>query len=174
MIRFIPCLLGAAMLTGCGPEGHCEGFVGGTRIEGNLDGDSTLLIVPMTFSPSNQGAYVRGAQLQLFYGDSKLRVLAEVRLPAEQDLTDIPLGLSQEEWTQRLPQEGAVSIFALQAPENAPRVSGGTFSVRLADPHNLEGKFDARFEDGSRLECTYDLRGKNYVPGDDPTYNGPP
>ena len=83
------------MITGGGPEGRCEGTVGGTPIQGELDGDSLLTIVPTT-------------------------------------------------------------------------------SVRLADANHLQGRFDARFEDGSLLECTYDLRGQNYVPGDDPTYDGPP
>ena len=50
----------------------------------------------------------------------------------------------------------------------------GTVTVKLADANNLEGKIDALFEDGSHLECTYDVRGKNTVPGDDPTYSGPP
>lgn len=175
MVRFIPCLLlGAALLTGCGPEGKCEGTVGGTRIQGTLDGDSSLVIVSTTFSPGNEGAYVRAARLQLFYGDDALRLITEVKLPAEQDTREIPLVLSEEEWSQRPPQDGAVSIWHIQEPANAPKVVGGTFSVRLADPYNLEGKIDARFEDGSRLECTYDIRGQNHVPGDNPTYNGPP
>lgn len=175
MIRFLPCLLlGAALLGGCGPEGRCEGTVGGTPIQGDLDGDSSLVIVPANFHPKGEGAYVRAARLQLFYGDSALRLITEVKLPAEQDTTELPLGLSEEEWSQRRPQDGAVSIWHLQAPADAPRLSGGTFSVKLADANNLEGKFDARFEDGSRLKCTYDIRGQNFVPGDDPTYDGPP
>ncbi|MFY0526395.1 hypothetical protein ACN28I_25725 [Archangium gephyra] len=175
MVRIIPCLLlGSALLTGCGPEGECEGTVGGTRIQGDLDGDSSLVIVSTTFDPQNEGAYVRTARLQLFYGDNALRLITEVKLPAKQDMREIPLGLSYEEWSQRPPGDGAVSIWHIQAPADAPQVVGGTFSVRLADANNLEGKIDARFEDGSRLECTYDLRGQNYVPGDDPTYNGPP
>ncbi|HYO70257.1 MAG TPA: hypothetical protein VEU33_29680 [Archangium sp.] len=174
MVRFIPCLLGAALLTGCGPQGRCEGTVGGTPIQGELDGDSLLTIVPSTFHPKEATAYVRAARLQLFYGDNALRLIAEIKLPAEQDLTELPLGQSEEEWAQRRPQDGAVSLWKLQAPENAPPLSGGTFSVRFADANHLEGSFDARFEDGSRLECTYDLRGQNYVPGDDPTYHGPP
>ncbi len=174
MIRVIPWLLGTALLTGCGPEGRCEGTVGGTRIEGRLDGDSMLTIVPSSFHPEEETAWVRAARLQLFYGDNALRLIAEVKLPATQDMTDLPLGLSREEWLQRQPQDGAVSIWKLQAPADAPPLSGGTFSVRFADANHLEGKFDALFEDGSRLECTYDLRGENYVPGDDPTYHGPP
>ncbi|MCY1073639.1 hypothetical protein [Archangium lansingense] len=175
MVRVIPgLLLGAALLTGCGPEGRCEGTLGGTRIDGTLDGDSSLVIVPTTFHPEHEGAYVRTARLQLFYGNSDLRVITEVKLPAEQAMRDIPLGLSEEEWSQRMPQEGAVSIWHIQAPADAPELSGGTFSVRHADANDLEGKIDARFEDGSRLECTYDIRGQNFVPGDDPTYNGPP
>lgn len=174
MIRVIPCLLGAALLTGCGPEGRCEGTVGGTRLQGELDGDSLLTIVPSTFHPEEETAFVRAARLQLFYGNSVLRLIAEVKLPAEQDTTELPLGLSEEEWSQRRPQDGAVSIWKLQAPSDAPPLSGGTFSVKLADANHLVGKFDARFEDGSRLECSYDLRGQNYVPGDDPTYDGPP
>lgn len=175
MVRFVPCLLLAAtLLGGCGPEGECVGTVGGTRIQGDLDGDSSLVIVSTTFSPYNEGAYVRTARLQLFYGDSALRLITEVKLPAKQDTRELPLGLSDEEWQQRLPQDGAVSIWHIQEPADAPRVTGGTFSVRLADPYNLEGKIDARFEDGSRLECTYDLRGQNFVPGDDPTYDGLP
>ena len=70
--------------------------------------------------------------------------------------------------------EGMVSLWRLDTPAQAPALSGGTFTLRLADANNLKGTFDARFEDGSRLECTYDIRGQNYVPGDDPTYNGPP
>src|SRR5512141_757160 len=102
MVRFIPCLfLGAVLLTGCGPEGTCEGTVGGTRIQGELDGDSSLVIVPATFNPRNEGAYVRAARLQLFYGDNALRLITEVKLPAEQDTRELPLGLSEEEWTQR-------------------------------------------------------------------------
>jgi hypothetical protein len=174
MIRFLPCLLGAALLTGCGPQGRCEGTVGGTPIQGELDGDSTLAIVPSTFHPEEETAWVRAARLQLFYGDNALRLLAEVKLPAEQDLTELPLGQSEDEWSQRRPQDGAVSLWKIQAPADAPPLSGGTFSVRLVDANHLEGKIDARFEDGSRLECTYDLRGQNQVPGDDPTYHGPP
>lgn len=175
MVRFVPCLLlGATLLGGCGPEGECVGTVGGTLIQGDLDGDSSLVIFSSTFSPYNEGAYVRAARLQLFYGDNALRLITELKLPAEQGMREIPLGLSEEEWTQRPPQDGAVSIWHIPEPANAPRVTGGTFSVRLADPHNLEGKIDARFEDGSRLECTYDIRGQNFVPGDDPTYEGPP
>jgi hypothetical protein len=167
-------LLGATLLTGCGPSGTCEGSVGGTRIQGDIDGDSTLSILPMTFRPQNEGAYVRGARLQLFYGDGALQLMTEIKLPAEQDTTVLPLVMTEEEWAQRQPQEGAVSLWHMTRPEDAPRLSGGTLSVRLADANNLEGKIDARFEDGSRLECTYDIRGQNYVPGDDPTYNGPP
>src|SRR5918994_560717 len=114
MVRFVPCLLlGASLLTGCGPEGRCEGTVGGTRIQGDLDGDSSLSIVPTTFHPANQGAYVRTAHLQLFYGDSALRLIAQVKLPAAQDTTEIPLGLSEDEWSQRRPQDRAVSIWHL-------------------------------------------------------------
>jgi hypothetical protein len=173
--RGAACLfLGAMLLTGCGPSGACEGTVGGTRIQGDIDGDSQLAIVSTTFSPHNEGAYVRAARLQLFYGDGALQLLTEVKLPAEQDTTVLPLVMTQEEWQQRLPQEGAVSTWLIKTPQGAPRLSGGTLSVRLADANRVEGKIDAHFEDGSRFECTSDIRGQNYVPGDDPTYAGPP
>ncbi|WP_157823871.1 hypothetical protein [Melittangium boletus] len=167
-------LLGASLLTGCGPSGRCEGFVGGTRIQGDIDGDSMLVIRPMPFRPSNTGAYVRGAQLELLYGDGALRLLLEIRLPAEQDTTELPLVLTEDESNQRLPQDGRVSIWSIQTPTDAPELRGGSLTVKLADANNLEGKIDARFEDGSQLECTYDVRGRNFFPGDDPTYNGPP
>ncbi|WNG32991.1 hypothetical protein F0U61_04690 [Archangium violaceum] len=166
-------LLGAGLLTGCGPSGRCDGTVGGTLIQGDIDGDSSLTIQPTTFSV-NQSAHVRGAWLQLSYGEGALRLLMEIKLPAEQDTTELPLVMTEEEWRQRPPQNGAVSIWKLESPANAPALSGGTITVKLADANNLEGKLNAQFEDGSRLECTYDVRGKNFVPGDDPTYNGPP
>jgi len=167
-------LLGTALLTGCGPSGQCDGMVGGTRVHGDIDGDSTVAIVPRTFRPDDQSAHVRGALLQLNYGDGALKLMAEIKLPASQDTTELPLVLSQEEQAQRLPQDGMVALWLIKAPIEAPKTVGGTITVKLPDANNLEGQFDAQFEDGSRLECTYDLRGPNTVPGDDPTYNGPP
>jgi hypothetical protein len=173
--RRVGCLvLGIALLTGCGPRGTCDGFVGGTRIQGDIDGDSRLGIYPMIFRPPQEGGHVRGALLRLLYGEGALHLLMEIKLPAEQDTTVLPLVLSEEEWARRQPHEGMVSVWRIQTPEGAPRLSGGTVSVKLADANNLEGRIDARFEDGSRLECTYDIRGQNYVPGDDPTHEGPP
>lgn len=166
-------MLGAALLTGCGPSGRCEGTVGGTRISSDIDGDSMLAIMPSTFG-QGEGAPVRGAWLQLNYGDGSLKLAMALKLPAEQDTTALPLVMSQEELEQRKPQEGMVSMWKLQAPADAPVPSGGTVTVKLADANNLEGKIDALFEDGSHLECTYDVHGKNTVPGDDPTYSGPP
>lgn len=163
-------VLGAALLTGCGPSGRCEGTVGGTPISGDIDGDSTLAIRPM----NSEAAPTRGAWLRLNYGDGALQLLTVLSLPAEQDTTALPLVMSPEEIQQRKPQDGRVSVWKLQAPADAPALSGGTLTVKLADANNLEGKLDALFEDGSHLECTYDIRGKNTVPGDDPTYNGPP
>jgi hypothetical protein len=149
-------------------------MVGGTRVQGDIDGDSRLVILPMTFRTNDESAPVRGARLQLFYGGGALKLMTEIKLPARQDTTALPLVMSQEESAQRRPQDGMVSIWQLDAPADAPRLSGGTFTVKLADANNLEGKLDAQFEDGSRLQCTYDIRGPNYVPGDDPTYNGVP
>jgi hypothetical protein len=149
-------------------------MVGGTRVHGDIDGDSVLVIVPTTFKPDDESAQVRGALLRLNYGDGALRLMAELKLPARQDTTELPLVLRPEEYDQRLPQDGRVATWSIQAPTDAPNPSGGTFTVKLADANNLEGRFEALFEDGSRLECTYDIRGQNYVPGDDPTYNGPP
>ncbi|QRN93589.1 hypothetical protein JRI60_30985 [Archangium violaceum] len=174
MVRFLCSCLCAALLAGCGPSGECEGFVGATPIRGSIDGDSLLDIRPAPFRPRQEAAIVRGALLHLRYGDGALDLAVQIKLPADQELTDLPLVMTEEEWAQRLPQEGAVSLWKMAAPSDAPRLTGGTFSVELADANNLQGRFDARFEDGSRLECTYDVRGQNYVPGDDPTYNGPP
>jgi hypothetical protein len=177
MARFLvvsPLLLGAALLAGCGPSGQCDGMVGGTRVHGDIDGDSLLVIHPANFRPTDESAQVRAAKLRLSYGEGAMVLITELKLPARQDTTPLPLVLSQEEAQRRQASEGMVSLWKLEAPAQAPALSGGTFTVRLADPNNLEGKIDALFEDGSRLECTYDLRGPNYVPGDDPTYNGPP
>lgn len=163
-------VLGAALLTGCGPSGRCEGTVGGTHVSGDIDGDSSLTLRPM----AGDVAPTRGAWLRLNYGDGALQLLTVISLPAEQDTTALPLVMSPAEIEQHKPQDGRVSIWKLQAPADAPALGGGTFTVKLADANNLEGKIDALFEDGSHLECTYDVRGKNTVPGDDPTYNGPP
>ncbi|MFL5353695.1 hypothetical protein [Archangium sp.] len=163
-------VLGAVLLTGCGPSGRCEGTVGGTHISGDIDGDSMLTIRPM----NSDVAPTRGAWLRLNYGDGALQLLTVISLPAEQDTMALPLVMSPEEIAQHKPQDGRVSVWKLRAPADAPALGGGTITVKLADANNLEGKIDALFEDGSHLECTYDVRGKNTVPGDDPTYNGPP
>jgi hypothetical protein len=145
----------------CGPSGECNGRVGGRPVKAKIDGASKLLITPPTENPNHSE---RVAHLQLVYDDG-VSFLVRVRLPAERDPTAIPFGPGLE---ARPAGTGRVSHFEVRGVEDAPAVRSGVLTVAHPSTTGVEGTFQAQFEDGSELSCSFDVSGRNCLYEDQP------
>jgi hypothetical protein len=143
----LPCLLLTTLwLVGCGgPSGACTGRVGASNIDGELGGETSLVID----GSAEQG---RTAQLVLDYGD--LLVDTEVQLPAGQALTQVPFGPDEP---PRPAELGQVTRFIISEPPGAAAVRTGTLTVRFDAEEHLIGVLSVALEDGTSVLCNFDV-----------------